>query len=372
MGRGKITIRRIENLTSRQVTFSKRSRGLLKKAKELAVLCDAEVGLVIFSSTGRLHEYASSSMDKVTERYTKVKDEHRQLLMNPASEVKLSGQELNGLNAGNLQNLEAQLETGLQNVRKNKEQILNDELKELHWKKSLMDHENKELHKNINLLHQQRAELQKIYGSQSSDEVNRITNASCSLSTDNNLNAPRLSQQPQNNDIPEEAMKLRCLLAPAIVHPTRNSSVNSPAYRSTTWSFVEAGTYLKQMPTMRLEPGSIDSSTRAPPIGLMLQWFVAPSDEKLPEFNTTSMEMEHSDSHSNIRTRDVTIDIGRTASDEEEDTPSSSITTKRIAEFESLRGGFLSRWESVRFCPIDTSIRGWQGLPFACTVELSH
>lgn len=58
---------------------------------------------------------------------------------------------------------------------------------------------------------------------------------------------------------------------------------------------------------------------------------VAPSGENLPESNTTSMEMEHSDSHSNIPTRDVAIDIGRAASDEE-DTPSSSIATKRIAE----------------------------------------
>ncbi|GJW40399.1 vesicle-associated membrane protein 711 [Tanacetum coccineum] len=32
-------------------------------------------------------------------------------------------------------------------------------------------------------------------------------------------------------------------------------------------------------------------------------------------------------------------------------------------KFESLRGGFPSRWESVGFCPIDASIRGWQGLP---------
>ncbi|GJX79201.1 hypothetical protein Tco_0327350, partial [Tanacetum coccineum] len=60
--------------------------------------------------------------------------------------------------------------------------------------------------------------------------------------------------------------------------------------------------------------------------------FVAPSGEILPESNTTSMEMEHSDSHSNIPTGDVTIDIGRAASDEQ-DTPSSSIATKRIAEF---------------------------------------
>jgi hypothetical protein len=60
MGRGKIVIRRIDNSTSRQVTFSKRRNGLLKKAKELSILCDAEVGLVVFSSTGRLYEFSST------------------------------------------------------------------------------------------------------------------------------------------------------------------------------------------------------------------------------------------------------------------------------------------------------------------------
>ncbi|KAJ1396551.1 hypothetical protein SESBI_32475 [Sesbania bispinosa] len=60
MGRGKIAIRRIDNSTSRQVTFSKRRNGLLKKARELSILCDAEVGLIVFSSTGKLYDYAST------------------------------------------------------------------------------------------------------------------------------------------------------------------------------------------------------------------------------------------------------------------------------------------------------------------------
>ncbi|URE14458.1 MADS-box transcription factor [Musa troglodytarum] len=60
MGRGKIVIRRIDNSASRQVTFSKRRNGLLKKAKELAILCDAEVGVAVFSGTGRLYDYAST------------------------------------------------------------------------------------------------------------------------------------------------------------------------------------------------------------------------------------------------------------------------------------------------------------------------
>lgn len=60
MGRGKIEIKRIENTTSRQVTFCKRRNGLLKKAYELSVLCDAEVALIVFSNRGRLYEYANN------------------------------------------------------------------------------------------------------------------------------------------------------------------------------------------------------------------------------------------------------------------------------------------------------------------------
>lgn len=65
MGRVKIAIRRIDNSTSRQVTFSKRRNGLLKKAKELAILCDAEVGVIIFSSSGKLYEYSNSRFENI-------------------------------------------------------------------------------------------------------------------------------------------------------------------------------------------------------------------------------------------------------------------------------------------------------------------
>lgn len=55
-----MVIQRIDNTTSRQVTFSKRRTGLIKKARELSILCDAHLGLIIFSSTGKLYEYAST------------------------------------------------------------------------------------------------------------------------------------------------------------------------------------------------------------------------------------------------------------------------------------------------------------------------
>jgi MADS-box transcription factor, plant len=60
-GKGKkVEIKRIENTTNRQVTFCKRRNGLLKKAYELSVLCDAEIALIVFSSRGRLYEYSNN------------------------------------------------------------------------------------------------------------------------------------------------------------------------------------------------------------------------------------------------------------------------------------------------------------------------
>ena len=70
MGRGRVELKRIENKINRQVTFAKRRNGLLKKAYELSVLCDAEVALIIFSNRGKLYEFCSTcSMMKTIEKY---------------------------------------------------------------------------------------------------------------------------------------------------------------------------------------------------------------------------------------------------------------------------------------------------------------
>ncbi|XP_022851370.1 agamous-like MADS-box protein AGL12 isoform X1 [Olea europaea var. sylvestris] len=72
MARGKIQMKRIENPVHRQVTFCKRRAGLLKKAKELSVLCDAEIGVIIFSAHGKIFEQASKgAMQGLIERYMK-------------------------------------------------------------------------------------------------------------------------------------------------------------------------------------------------------------------------------------------------------------------------------------------------------------
>ncbi|KAK8962594.1 MADS-box transcription factor 17 [Platanthera guangdongensis] len=59
MGRGRVELKLIENKINRQVTFSKRRNGLMKKAFELSVLCDAEVALIVFSSRGKHFEFGS-------------------------------------------------------------------------------------------------------------------------------------------------------------------------------------------------------------------------------------------------------------------------------------------------------------------------
>ncbi|XP_048119177.1 myocyte-specific enhancer factor 2A isoform X6 [Alosa alosa] len=76
MGRKKIQITRIMDERNRQVTFTKRKFGLMKKAYELSVLCDCEIALIIFNSANKLFQYASTDMDKVLLKYTEYNEPH--------------------------------------------------------------------------------------------------------------------------------------------------------------------------------------------------------------------------------------------------------------------------------------------------------
>ncbi|KAM7267753.1 hypothetical protein ACFE04_009919 [Oxalis oulophora] len=151
MGRGKIEIKRIENANSRQVTFSKRRSGLLKKAHELAILCDAEVAVIIFSNTGKLFEFSSNGMTRTLSRYNKCQNssEPTQVQIKPESQdtkevdvlrdeiaklqlkqLRLLGKDLSGMTMRELKNLEQNLNDGLFAVKEKKERMLMEQLEE--------------------------------------------------------------------------------------------------------------------------------------------------------------------------------------------------------------------------------------------------
>lgn len=65
----------VQDMNTRQVTFSKRRTGLFKKASELATLCNAELGIVVFSPGGKPYSYGKPNLDAVTERFMRECDD---------------------------------------------------------------------------------------------------------------------------------------------------------------------------------------------------------------------------------------------------------------------------------------------------------
>ncbi|KAK6133769.1 hypothetical protein DH2020_032480 [Rehmannia glutinosa] len=198
MGRGKVQLKRIENKINRQVTFSKRRGGLLKKAHEISVLCDAEVALIVFSHKGKLFEYSTDScMDRILEKYERYSFAERQLVSNepesPAnwtieySRLKARiellqrnhrhymGQDLESMSMKDLQNLEQQLDTGLKNIRSRKNQLLYDSISELQRKEKAIQEQNSMLAKKVTEIIK---EKEKEMGQQAQwEQQNHCTNA---------------------------------------------------------------------------------------------------------------------------------------------------------------------------------------------------
>nr|BAO00919.1 DEF-like protein [Orchis italica] len=164
MGRGKIEIKKIENPTNRQVTYSKRRAGIMKKARELTVLCDAEVSLVMFSSTGKFSEYCSPSSEtkKIFDRYQQVSGinlwssqyEKMQNTLNHLKEInhnlrrdvrQRTGGDLEGLDIKELRGLEQNVDEALKLVRNRKYHVISTQTDT--YKKKLKN--SRETHHNL-------------------------------------------------------------------------------------------------------------------------------------------------------------------------------------------------------------------------------
>nr|AHM92074.1 MADS-box protein 21 [Phyllostachys edulis] len=165
MGRGKIEIKRIENTTSRQVTFCKRRNGLLKKAYELSILCDAEISLIVFSSRGRLYEYSNNSIRSTIERYKKASastsgsapvidvNSHQYFQQETAklchqiqalqnANRHLMGESIGNMTAKELKNLENRLERGIGRIRSKKHELLFAEIEYMQKREADLQSEN--------------------------------------------------------------------------------------------------------------------------------------------------------------------------------------------------------------------------------------
>lgn len=146
MARGKIQIKKIENSTNRQVTYSKRRNGLFKKAGELTVLCDAKVSIIMISSTNKLHEFISPSVttkqffdqyqkitgidiwnshyERMQKHLKKLKDVNRNLRREIRQRL---GESLNDLNFHELHALENDVENSVRLIREKKMKVIDNQ-----------------------------------------------------------------------------------------------------------------------------------------------------------------------------------------------------------------------------------------------------
>ncbi|KAM5575422.1 MADS-box protein AGL24 [Rosa sericea] len=170
----KIKIEKIENLPARQVTFSKRRQGLFKKAGELSVLCDAEVAVIVFSSTGKLYEYSSSSTKDVIARYNLHTEDVEEGDQQPPPELQLEnnecmrlnkeladkilelrqmeGQDLEELTIDELQRLENRIEGGLSCVLQAKDESIMSQILALETKGAELTEANNQLRQRLGML----------------------------------------------------------------------------------------------------------------------------------------------------------------------------------------------------------------------------
>ncbi|XP_057441704.1 truncated transcription factor CAULIFLOWER A [Lotus japonicus] len=198
MGRGRVQLKKIENMVNRQVTFSKRRSGLLKKAHEISVLCDAEVALIVFSSKGKLYEYSSDPcMERILERYERYSYAERKIAANdpPQNEnwtlehAKLKarfevlqrnqrnfmGEELDGLSIKELQNLEHQLDSALKHIRSRKNQLMHESISELNKKDKALQEQNNLLSKKIK--EKEKVAAQQAQLERHSDDIDHLTSS---------------------------------------------------------------------------------------------------------------------------------------------------------------------------------------------------
>ncbi|XP_047270989.1 floral homeotic protein AGAMOUS-like isoform X1 [Capsicum annuum] len=225
-GRGKIEIKRIENTTNRQVTFCKRRNGLLKKAYELSVLCDAEVALIVFSSRGRLYEYANNSVRATIDRYKKhhadststgsISEANTQYYQQEASKLRrqirdiqtynrqIVGEALSSLSPRDLKNLEGKLEKAIGRVRSKKNELLFSEIEHMQKREIELQNANMYLRAKIAEVERAQEQMNLMPGGGGSDQYHHHQAANYEDARNNFLPVNLLEPNPHYSRRPDE------------------------------------------------------------------------------------------------------------------------------------------------------------------------
>ncbi|KAL3622564.1 hypothetical protein CASFOL_033975 [Castilleja foliolosa] len=172
MGQAKIQMKKIENTRTRNFSFLKRHQGLFKKARELSILCAADVAIIIYSSSGRVYQYSSSDMTNILTRFNECavskqgrvtvhKAEDQMQESNEADVLKqkvdrlksntrkLLGKDLTDMGLQELLALDKQLHEGLMCVMKMKEQKLRQQVEQSKTQEQQVMQENEILQRQV-------------------------------------------------------------------------------------------------------------------------------------------------------------------------------------------------------------------------------
>ncbi|KAL4301903.1 hypothetical protein GQ457_10G018790 [Hibiscus cannabinus] len=140
---------------------------LLNKTHELSLLCDAQIGLIIFSSTAKLCQYCTQPyrIEHIIERYQKVTgtripehDDREQLfnelavLRNKTGRLQLSmkrytGDDTSSIPYEELDQLEQELERSVIKVRQRKNELMQQQLDNLGRKERILEEENSNMYR---------------------------------------------------------------------------------------------------------------------------------------------------------------------------------------------------------------------------------
>ncbi|XP_042756786.1 MADS-box protein FLOWERING LOCUS C isoform X2 [Lactuca sativa] len=158
MGRRKLEIKRIQDKSSRLVTFSKRRTGLFKKARHLSVICDVDVAAFVISDSGKLYEFCSGGYNSnryQAEERTTQEGAFEDMAFNKSTRfrtckellksVRRVDEQPNEVSVSDMTKLEEELHAALLHTRSKKTQLMVERMSTFHEQVRKLTEEKEEL-----------------------------------------------------------------------------------------------------------------------------------------------------------------------------------------------------------------------------------